>query len=167
MWWVRNRGRCLQCGGPASRRYPLLELVTAGVFAGASYLVGTAWSLPAYLWFVSVTVVLGFIDAGHRLIPNRILVPGTVVGFLLLAGAATLEGRLGDIPGALAAGIGYFATLLVPALLTRGAIGMGDVKLAFLRLREIVGFGFAGRCWRLCIGRGCGGSAARVPSADT
>ena len=42
------------------------------------------------------------------------------------------EGRIGDLPEAVATGLGYFAVLLIPAVLTRGAIGMGDVKLAFL-----------------------------------
>ena len=42
------------------------------------------------------------------------------------------DGRIGDLPEALASGLGYSVALLIPALLTRGAIGMGDVKLAIL-----------------------------------
>ena len=132
MWWARNRSGCRRCARPPGVTYPLVEAVTAGVFVGAVHFVGPTWSLPAYLWFVSVTVALGFIDIGHHLIPNRILVPGTLAGLALLAGGASLEGRAGDLPEALATGLGYFAALLVPAFLTRGAIGMGDVKLAFL-----------------------------------
>ena len=131
-WWVRNRGRRWPCGAPAGVALPLVEPVTAGVFGAIVHFVGPVWSLPAYLWFASVTVVLGFIDLGHRLIPNRILIPGTFVGGALLTGAAILEGRVADLPEALATGVGYFGALLVPALLTKGAIGMGDVKLAFL-----------------------------------
>ena len=96
------------------------------------HFVGADWSLPAYLWFCSVTAVLSFIDLRIRLIPDRILFPGTAVGLALLAGGAALEARLHDLPEALASGLGYFLVLLVMNFLTRGAIGMGDVKLAFL-----------------------------------
>ena len=140
VWWLRNMGRCRGCDRPVGILYPSVELVTAGLFVGAFYLVGPDWSLPAYLCFLAVTIVLGFIDLGHRRIPNRILLPGTVVGLVLLTGGAVLEGRIGDLPEALAAGLGYFVVLLVPAFSTRGAIGMGDVKLAFL-LGVFAGYG--------------------------
>ena len=151
VWWVRNRGRCRHCYEAAGVMYPLVELLTGGIFIGVMYLVGPGWSLPAYLWFVSVTIVLGFIDLRHRRIPNRILLPGTVVGVALLAGGAALEGRIGDLPEALATGLGYFSVLLVPAFLTRGAIGMGDVKLAFL-LGVFAGYGR----WEVAVPAGVG-----------
>ena len=140
VWWLRNRGRCPRCGSTVEVTYPLAEMVTAGVFAGTAYFVGPAWSLPAFFWFATVTVVVGLVDLGHRLIPNRILLPGTAIGLLLLLGGAALDERLGDVPEAVASGAGYFALLLIPALLTGGAIGMGDVKLAFL-LGLFAGYG--------------------------
>ena len=140
LWWVRSGGRCPLCRSPAGVVYPLVELLTAGAFASTVHFVGTGWSLPAYLCFVSVTTVLAFVDLGHRLIPNRVLVPGTAACLLLLAGGAALDGRLGELPEALASGAGYFLALLAPALLAGGAIGMGDVKLAFL-LGLFAGYG--------------------------
>lgn len=132
VWWVRNRAGRLPDGGPADALFPFVEAVTALLFAGAVHFAGAEWSLPAYLWFCSVTAVLSFIDLRIRLIPDRILFPGTAVGLALLAGGAALEARLHDLPEALASGLGYFLVLLVMNFLTRGAIGMGDVKLAFL-----------------------------------
>ena len=140
VWWFRNRGRCRQCHHAVDVKYPSVELATGGLFIAAVHFVGWGWTLPAYLWFLSVTIVLGFIDLGHRRIPNRILLPGTVAGLALLAGGAALDGRIGDLPEALATGLGYFAVLLALAFLTRGAIGMGDVKLAFL-LGVFAGYG--------------------------
>jgi leader peptidase (prepilin peptidase)/N-methyltransferase len=81
---------------------------------------------------VAVTVTLSFVDLRSYRLPNRVLLPGTVVGLFLLAGGALPDGRIDDLPEALATGLGYSVALLIPALLTRGAIGMGDVKLAFL-----------------------------------
>ena len=150
-WWITGRGGCPRCRSPVGVTLPFVELVTAGVFVGAVHFVGVTWSLPAYLWFASVTVVVGFIDLGHRLIPNRILAPGIVAGFALLAAGAALEGRLGDLPEAVATGAGYFVVLLAAAVLTRGAIGMGDVKLAFL-LGMFAGYGG----WEVAVPAGVG-----------
>ena len=89
---MRNKGRCLRCHGAAGVVPPSVEVVTAALFIASLQFVGLEWSLPAYLWFVSVTIVLGFVDLRHRRIPNRILLPGTIVGLALLAGGAVLGG---------------------------------------------------------------------------
>ena len=106
--------------------------MTAAAWAGTVGLVGAQWTLASFLWMVAVTVVLSFVDLRSYRLPNRVLVPGVVVGLLLLSGGALLDGRIGDVPEALASGLGYSVVLLIPALATRGAIGMGDVKLALL-----------------------------------
>lgn len=140
LWWLRNRGKCPQCRQPANADLALVEPVTAAACAGTVHFVGLAWPLPAYLWFVFVTIALGFADLRRRCIPNRILAPGVIAGMALLVGGAVPDGRIREIPEAVASGAGYFLMLLVPALLTRGAIGMGDVKLAFL-LGLFAGYG--------------------------
>lgn len=132
VWWVRNPARRRKDGGRVDPLFPSVEAVAALLFAGAVHFAGMDWSLPAYLWFCAVTAVLSFIDLRSRLIPDRILLPGTAVGLALLTGGAVLESRLDSLPEALASGLGYFLVLLVMNFLTRGAIGMGDVKLAFL-----------------------------------
>lgn len=132
VWWARNPGCLRTAGGPVDPLFPLVEAVTALLFAGAVHFAGTEWSLPAYLWFCSVTAVLFFIDLRSRLIPNRILFPGTAVGLALLTAGAALGARLDGLPEALASGLGYLLALLLMNFLTGGAIGMGDVKLAFL-----------------------------------
>lgn len=130
VWWVRNLRR--PGGGPVDALFPCLEAAAAVLFVGAVHFAGIGWRLPAYLWFCSVTAVLAFIDFRRHLIPNRILYPGTAAGLALLAGGAALEARLDGLLEASAAGLGYFLVLLVMNFLTRGAMGMGDVKFAFL-----------------------------------
>jgi len=131
-WWVGSRDSCSRCDRPAEVFYRLVEPVTAVAWAGTVGLVGAQWTLASFLWMVAVTVVLSFVDLRSYRLPNRVLFPGTVVGLLLLAGGALPDGRIGDMPEALLTGLVYSVTLLIPALVTRGAIGMGDVKLAFL-----------------------------------
>ena len=131
LWWAVSGGPCSRCGRSAGAIYPLVEPVTAAAWAGTAWLAGPQWALAAFLWMVAMTVVLSFVDLRSYRLPNRVLMPGTVVGLALLAGGALADGRIGEMPEALSTGLGYSVALLIPALLTRGAIGMGDVKLAF------------------------------------
>ena len=112
------------------RRTPLVAIVTAALFAATPVVVDVDWTLPAYLWFVAVTVTLTLTDMDTKLIPNRILYPGTVVALVLLIGGGLIEG--GPVVRAVAGGALYFVLLFVLALIARGGFGFGDVKLAFL-----------------------------------
>jgi len=112
------------------RRTPLVAVVTAALFAVTPLVVDVEWTLPAYLWFVAVTVTLTLTDMDTKLIPNRILYPGTVIALVLLIGGGLIEN--GPILRALGGGALYFVLLFVLALIARGGFGFGDVKLAFL-----------------------------------
>ena len=111
-------------------RAPAVAIATALLFAATPVAVDVDWVLPAYLWFVAVTVTLTLTDLDTKLIPNRILFPGTIVGLVLLLGGAIIED--GPIVRPLAGAVIYFVLLLVLALIARGGFGFGDVKLAFL-----------------------------------
>lgn len=130
--WVLLRGRCRDCGQPFSIRYAIVETTTAVLFAAAPLVLGVSWSLVAYWWFLGVGIVLVLTDLDHQRIPNRILYPGIVVGSVLLSVGAVADGDVTSLPRALGGAVGYFTALLVLALLARGGLGFGDVKLAVL-----------------------------------
>lgn len=130
--WLLLRGSCRDCGAAISVRYPIVEISTALLFAATPFVIGVSWVLPAYLWFVGVTIALTITDIDHKLIPNRILFPGIVVGAVLLGLGAALDGDLLAFLRALAGGAIYFMVLLVIALVARGGFGFGDVKLGAL-----------------------------------
>lgn len=135
--WILLRGRCRDCGVAISARYPAVEAATAALFAAVPLVLGTLWIVPAYWWFVAVCVTLTLTDFDHKRIPNRILFPGIAGGLVLLAGGALLDGAAagggaGALVRALAGAGAYFGFLFVLALLARGGLGYGDVKLAFL-----------------------------------
>ncbi|MBA3302061.1 MAG: prepilin peptidase [Thermoleophilaceae bacterium] len=123
--WVLLRGRCRSCGEPISARYPLVEALTALVFAGIALVNGFDEDLALELPFAAVLIAIAFIDLDHRVIPNRILLPTAVYG--LLVGALV---DLGAMPEMLIAGAAAFTFLLVAALAYPAGMGMGDVKLA-------------------------------------
>lgn len=115
--------RPLLAGVPRSSRLPLVAAGTA-LLGGASGLVFgfTAEALIAS-FFCWVLVIVTRTDFEHRLIPNRIVVPGTLV---LLAARTLDEPSIVWLLGALGAGIVLFLIVLA---YPRG-MGMGDVKLA-------------------------------------
>lgn len=82
--------------------------------------------------FIGLIFVLGLtaiaaIDLEHRVIPNRIVVPLIIV--ILILQCAFFSDRTLEW---LAAGAGASLVLLIPTIFRPGAVGMGDVKLAFL-----------------------------------
>ena len=103
-------------------------LAVATAFIGASLLrfgLGPEGILGAY--FSCVLVVLSAIDLEQRILPNRIVVPSTIV---VLAGRIALEpGRTWEW---VLAGFAAFVFLYVIALVYPGGLGLGDVKLAAL-----------------------------------
>ena len=129
--YLALRGRCRSCGARISPLYPLVELATAGLFAG----VGAAFPrlVPAAMVaaFVGLLVAVAVIDVRHRIIPNRIVYP-SFVAFAVLVVVGAVAGQGLD---AGRAGIGLAAFgggLLVVALVSPRGMGMGDVKLAGL-----------------------------------
>ncbi len=130
--WLLLRGRCRHCGEPISVRYPIVEAGHAALWVLTYLVVGLHWVLPAFLWFLSVTVALILTDLDHHRIPNRILYPGFVAGLALLAVGSWLDDDLSRMVPALIGAAGYFLVLFLVALATRGGFGFGDVKLAAL-----------------------------------
>jgi leader peptidase (prepilin peptidase) / N-methyltransferase len=95
-------GRCRACRARISPRYPIVELITMGVFVAHYYVFGWDAVLIPRLVFAAILIALFAIDLEHRLLPNVITLPGIVVG---LAFSTMLPPGLVDaIIGVLAGG---------------------------------------------------------------
>jgi leader peptidase (prepilin peptidase)/N-methyltransferase len=123
--WLALRGRCKGCGTRIGAVYPAVELLTALLIA-ASFL-AFGWSGKAFVasFFCATLVVVSATDMSHRIVPNVVVLPATVV--VLLAMTA-LEPSPEWLLGALGASLFLFAA----ALAYPAGMGMGDVKLALL-----------------------------------
>lgn len=130
--WLVLRGRCGQCHGPISVRYPLVELLTALLFVAVTARFGASPVLPAYLYLAAVAVALALIDLDVKRLPNVIVLPSYLVAALLLGAAALTGAGGGPAVRALVAMVVLFAGYLGLALLVPGGMGYGDVKLAGL-----------------------------------
>lgn len=121
-------GRCRQCRAAISVRYPIVELVTALVFAGHYLMFGLDILLVPRLLFASVLIVLFAIDLEHHLLPNAITLPGIVVGlaFSLLVPPGVRAAVIGVLVGGgvlWIIGEGYYR------LTGQEGMGGGDVKM--------------------------------------
>ncbi len=125
--WLVLRGRCRSCHTAISARYPIVEAVTAGLLVAVVLTQGGDADVWLGLAFVVLLVPVTLIDLDHRIIPNTLMLIGTVaaVVILLLTDPSALTEHL--IAGVAAGGF-----LLVAALAYPGGMGMGDVKLAFV-----------------------------------
>ena len=146
--WMWLRGRCRHCGAPISVRYPLVELLTAGLWVAVTMATPTAMgpaAAPLALilagWvLVSWLLPLVLIDLDHLWLPEPLCRFGLVLGLLFTAvlGWMQAPGLAGELIGQhlLAAGLGLVGfeavSALAQKLIGRPALGLGDAKLAAL-----------------------------------
>jgi leader peptidase (prepilin peptidase)/N-methyltransferase len=123
--WLLLRGHCRSCSEPIAPRYPLVEALTALLFAAvvAVHHADTA-QLVLGLVLVAFLVPISLIDLDHKLIPNRLTLPAAVLAIVL----GTVLDPSGE-PERLIAGAVAGAVLGLPSLLHPKGIGMGDAKL--------------------------------------
>jgi leader peptidase (prepilin peptidase) / N-methyltransferase len=119
------RGRCRSCRSRIPLVYPAVELVTALLIAGCVLAFGLSAEAAVAAFFCAVLVAVSVIDLEHRIIPNRIVLPATVV--VLAANSARDLSPKWAIAALGASGFLFAAALAYPA-----GMGMGDVKLALL-----------------------------------
>ena len=123
--WLALRGKCRSCGTPIGMVYPAVELVTALLIAASFLKFG--WSGTSFVaaFFCATLVAVSATDLSHRIIPNVIVLPATVV---VLVAMTALHPSVEWLLGALGAGLFLFLTILA---YPKG-MGMGDMKLALL-----------------------------------
>ncbi len=133
-------GKCRNCRGPISFRYPLVELLNGVLYWSVVTSFGIGWHVPLICMLVSALVVITFIDLDFQIIPDSITLPGIVIGLLsasfllpdpFIVHRSTLilrpaiVGFMNALAGLLLGG-GLFYLI---ALLSRGGMGGGDIKM--------------------------------------
>jgi leader peptidase (prepilin peptidase)/N-methyltransferase len=113
-------------------RLPAVEVGTALLFALTGVRFGLSWELPAFLFLAGTGVLLGLIDARHKLLPDRVTLPSIGITTALLAGAALGTGDGTAFVRAVLGAVVLFVVFFVLVLVSPRSIGMGDAKLAAL-----------------------------------
>jgi leader peptidase (prepilin peptidase)/N-methyltransferase len=118
-------GRCRYCRAPISAVYPVVEAVTAALVVACIATFGLTAEGVLAAGFCALLVTLSAIDAEHRIVPNRLVLPAAAVVLVL---HTLVDPSVEWLAAALAAsGFLFVCVLLYPK-----GLGMGDVKLALL-----------------------------------
>ncbi len=110
-----------------ARRPPTMQIVGAVLGAGAGLRIGLEGPLLPALLMIALLIPITFVDIEHRVIPDKLVFPGTAIAFA--AWAIVDPGRLKE--HALAAVIAFVVFLLM-ALVYPAGMGLGDVKLSLM-----------------------------------
>jgi leader peptidase (prepilin peptidase)/N-methyltransferase len=128
--YIILRGKCRWCRQRISFRYPLVELITMLLFTLFLYRDGLTARL-AVDWFLAAGLIaIFFIDWEFQIIPDKITLPGIIIG-LLAALVVSPPGFVDALIGMVVGG----GTLLFVAyagqwLFKKEAMGGGDIKMA-------------------------------------
>ncbi len=130
--WIARRGRCRHCGVTVTFAYPVVELVTAGLFVAIALRFGADWVVIPPLVLATALMALSVIDLYVYRLPDRIVFPALAVSAASMVVVALAIDRPGALARAAVGAAGYFVLLLIIHLISPRGMGFGDVKLALL-----------------------------------
>ena len=167
--WCGLGGRCRHCRSPIPVRYPLVELLTAGLWVAAVLAVPSAMGPEPLAWgrvlagwlLLSWLIPLTLIDLDRLWLPEPLCRLGLLLGLattaLLGLAQGGVVGRALVLNHLLAAGLGLLGfeamSAIAERLVGQPALGLGDAKLAAL-LGAWLGLGGLGITVALAVGSG-------------
>lgn len=121
------KGKCRKCGSEISPIYPFMEFVTGILFALSFYMLGFSVELIVAILFMSLLVIITVSDIAYMLIPDKVLLPFAIV-LLVVRLTIPLTPWWDSLLGAV---VGFSALFLI-AVVSKGGMGGGDIKLFFV-----------------------------------
>lgn len=125
--YILLRGKCRKCGAKFSPVYMMTELLTGLLFAFCYWKLGFSLELAVAILFVSLLLIITVSDIAYMLIPDKILLfflPLIIIGRMLSPLSPWWDSIVGAFVG--------FGILFLIAVVSRGGMGGGDIKLFFL-----------------------------------
>ena len=129
-------GKCGKCEAPISRRYPIIELLTAVLTGIVAWRFGFGWEALAAILMTWALIAISVIDIDHQIIPDSISLPLIWAGLFLslfheTAGAEILfVDAKTAIAGSLVGYLSLWSIYHLFRLLTgKEGMGYGDFKL--------------------------------------
>ncbi len=146
--WIILRGRCRHCHAPISLRYLFVELLTGGLFVGTYAYFGFTLATLKYCVFGFLLLGLIFTDAETKLLPDKLTLPGLLLGILFSLLVPVHDVASQYLPGVLnlpfSAEISTRLLSLLDSLLgaALGSSFIYGAGAAYLRWRGTEGMGF-------------------------
>ncbi len=127
------KGKCKNCGEKISLFYPIFELCSGLLFAFSYILFGFSIELAIALTFISTLLIIIISDYQTMIIPDEVLISGSILLIIELWIQRGLHGTL----EAIGAGILAFITMFLlkkfgDFLFKKESMGGGDIKLMFV-----------------------------------
>ena len=123
------KGRCRHCGSTISGRYPLVESVTALLYAGLFIRFGLSISTLVYGVLFAFLIPIIFIDIDRQIIPDRLTAPGFILGMVLVPAFHFLSWRSMVLGSAVTGVFIWLLGLAGKTMLKKETLGFGDVKM--------------------------------------
>ena len=127
--WLVLRGRCRYCSAPISVRYPVVETLTAALFAVIGWRIGWNAALPAYVVLTGFLVALAAIDIDTTTLPRRLVYACAGAGAVLLGAASLAEHSTRRLQWAAVGAVSVYVAFRLIHAAARGGFGYGDVRL--------------------------------------
>jgi leader peptidase (prepilin peptidase)/N-methyltransferase len=121
------RGKCRYCGSKLSWRHPGIEFFTGILFVMVYQIIGLNINLIIFLFLLSLLLIISFIDIDYYCIPNSLIIVGLGIGVFFQI-FFPYQLFLESIGGFFLGG----GILFIIALVSRGGMGGGDIKLGGL-----------------------------------
>ena len=122
--FLLQKGSCKSCKASISPIYPVVELITAILFTISPMLVGWSKELVISWTLISLFMIIFVSDVHYMIIPDKVLLFFFGLFFIeriLIPLTPWWDSLLGAIVG--------FTLLLVIAIVSKGGMGGGDIKL--------------------------------------
>lgn len=123
------QGRCRACGTSISWQYPLVELTMTILAVALAVRFAFSFAFILYFLFFAALLVIIFIDFHHQIIPDRISLPGIVIGFAGSFFNDQVTWQQSGLGILLGGGILYAVAYGYYFLTRREGMGGGDIKL--------------------------------------
>lgn len=123
------KGRCAYCGESISLRYPVVEAINGFLYLLSYSYFGLNIVLPFVMFFISCLIVISFVDLEFQIIPDLISITLIIAGVLLSLIPHSYENFAGNIKESLIGILVGGGVLLLIAIVSRGGMGGGDIKL--------------------------------------
>lgn len=123
--YILLRGRCITCKVRISPRYPSIELLNTLVYVAIYSVYGNNIMTVIFCLTASVLIVISMIDLDTQTIPDRMHV---IIGSIAFINILIQR----DISVLASAGMGFIVGggfFLLLAIITKGGMGGGDIKL--------------------------------------
>jgi leader peptidase (prepilin peptidase)/N-methyltransferase len=128
--FVLLHGRCRNCKSKIDIRYAIIEVSTMALFIVALFQSKSMIGTIALFSLATLTMPLIYIDFQYKRLPNSLTYTGISLGLILASATSFIEKNFSPLIYAVTCMFIPSLFFFILHLISRGGMGMGDVKLA-------------------------------------